>query len=74
MIQKEQYKSLREELEELLIYLKIPRYVWYWPELLFNTLFLMCTIIYPCTSQKFSTICKHKKATRAWEITREIYG
>lgn len=68
MIQKEQFKELQEELEEKLKILKVPRYVWYWPELLINTLLLMSLVFFPEKS------LRKKQADRALKLTREIYG
>lgn len=67
MIMKEQFKPLQLELEEHLEVLHIPKYVWHWPELLANTLKLLCTVFYPQGSTNA------RKAFRAWQICREIY-
>jgi hypothetical protein len=66
MIQKEQFKELQNELHENLEVLHIPRYVWFWPELLYNTLKLL-----PMFGQ-FRHLQYQIK--RALEITKEIYG
>lgn len=68
MIQKEQYKELREHLDDLLILLDIPKYYWHWPKLLYTTLAILSDIVY-------APYLKRKKwADEALVIVKEIYG
>lgn len=73
MIQKEDYKELREELEKNLKLLDIPKYTWHWPELLYNTLLLLDMFIPPFNNWRHLWGMRKVRVRRALEIVKEIY-